>query len=205
MSLLRKISNKISYSIAKVLNDPEADAYGRQQEAQEAHDREVRQRQATDAAAATAAALAKTRSDQTAAKLEDRSQFRPGRAISNISNGILNMFFKFFMTVIMLYAGHLSANEAIGYNVPFRILSFIYGKLLFFYVIPRFLIRKYYYNISNINYAFLPVSTYVPATDAEKILLKPFCYKEDQHSTAEKAAVDLLYKTAFEKSQIKPE
>lgn len=202
MSLLKKVSNKINYSIAQVLNDREADEYARQQEAQEAQERAVRERQAAEAAGVSLAAAAAARDRIAAAKLEDRSQVKPGRALNRIASGILKTIFYLFLIIVICYAGHLSANEAIGYNIPFRIFSFIYGQIFFWFVIPKFLIRKYWYGLPNHNYAFLPVSTYTPITDAEKILLKPFCYVEDKNYAAAKAAVDALYYNAYQKSLI---
>jgi hypothetical protein len=202
MDLLSKVSNKINYSIAKSIEDPEADRYAREREQQRAQDAAAAQRQAEQNAATAAAAAAKIQSDQQASNMKDRSQFKPGRAIGNVASGIMNAFLKLILVIIILYAGHLCANEAIGYNAPFRIFSFICGQIFFWFVIPRFLIRRYWFGLPNHNYAFLPLSTYVPVTDAEKILLKPFCYVEDINYAAAKAAVDLLYSSAYERSLI---
>jgi hypothetical protein len=202
MDLLSKVSNKINYSIAKSIEDPEADKYARERAQQQAQEAAAAQRQVEQTAAAAAAAAAKVKSDNEASNLQDRSQFKPVRAAGNVSRGILKAIVYLFLLIIILYAGHLCANEAIGYNVPFRIFSFILGQIFFWFVIPRFLIRRYWYGLPNFNYAFLPVSTYVPVTDAEKILLKPFCYLEDKNYAAAKAAVDLLYSSAYERSLI---
>jgi len=202
MDLVTRVSNKINYSIAKAIDDPEADKYARERAHQQAQEEAARQRQAEQTAATVAAAAAKVKSDQEASKLQDRSQFKPVRAAGNVSRGILKTIFYLFLLIIIFYAGHLCANEAIGYNVPFRIFSFICGQIFFFFVIPRFLVRRYWYGLPNHNYAFLPVSTFVPRTDAEKILLKPFCYVEDANYAAAKAAVDFLYSNAYAKSLI---
>jgi hypothetical protein len=67
------------------------------------------------------------------------------------------------------------------------------------------LIRRYAYQIKPAYYTYLPLSTYEPNGDLEILFLGGFCYKEDAASQMARAAVETLYKTAFEKSQIKTE
>ena len=205
MSLLTQISNKIQYSISQWASDPEADAYAKQQAKQREQDAEVEQRSRETKEKGDAAAAAKEESDAKAKELAERSEFKPQRATSNIAAGIIKGFMQFIFTLIMLYGGHLAANEAIGYKIPFRILSFAYGCLFFFIEIPKMLIRRYAYQIKPPYYTYFPLSTYEPNGDFEILFLGAFCYKEDEASQMARAAVETLYKTAFEKTQIKTE
>jgi len=204
-NLLSQIGNKISYSISSWASDPKADEYAQQQAIQAQQDAETQERLNNAKNEAAANAKAKEEADAKAASMADRSQFRPQRAVSNTASGILKGFMQFIFTLIVLYGGHLAANQAIGYKIPFRILSFVYGCLFFFIEIPKMLIRRYAYQIRPPYYTYLPISTYQPNGDLETLFLGGFCYTEDDASELARAAVETLYKTAFEKSQIKTE
>ena len=205
MSLLTKIGNKIQYSISELVSDPKADAFARQQAIQAQQDAEARARRDAAAANASAQEKARLKAEEDAKALSERSQFKPVRATSNVAAGIIKTFMSFILALVILYGGHLAANEAIGYKIPFRLLSFLYGCIFFFIEIPKMLIRRYWYQIKPPYYTYLPLSTYEPKGDLEILFLGGFCYKEDDNSHMARAAVEALYKTAFEKSQIKTE
>jgi hypothetical protein len=205
MSLLTQISNKIQYSISEWASDPEAEAYAKQQAKQREQDAEVQERLNETKKRAALSAAEKEKSDAKAQDMADRSEFKPQRATSNIASGIISGFMRFILTLIMLYGGHLAANEAIGHKIPFRILSFVYGCVFFFIQIPKMLFYRYWYQIKPPYYTYFPLSTYEPKGDLEILFLGAFCYKEDEGSQMARAAVETLYKTAFEKSQIKTE
>lgn len=205
MSLLTQVSNKIQYSISEWASDPEAEAYAKQQAKQREQDAEVEERLKKTKEAGDAAAAEREESDAKARELAERSEFKPQRATSNIAAGIIKGFMSFIFTLIMLYGGHLAANEAIGYKIPFRILSFAYGCIFFFIQIPKMLINRYWYQIKPPYYTYFPLSTYEPNGDLEVLFLGAFCYKEDEASQMARATVETLYKTAFEKTQIKTE
>lgn len=205
MSLLTQVSNKIQYSISQWASDPEAEAYAKEQAKQRQHDAEAQERINQTKLESDKNFNEKAEADAKAKELAERSEFKPQRATSNIAAGIIKGFFQFIFTLIVLYGGHLAANEAIGYKIPFRILSFVYGCMFFFIQIPKMLISRYWYQIKPPYYTYLPISTYEPNGDLEVLFLGGFCYKEDEASTMARAAVEALYKTAFEKSQIKTE
>ena len=205
MSLLTQVSNKIQYNISQWAADPEADAYAKQQAAQQIQDKEMQKRMAETKARSEKEAKAKAASEAEAQSMADRRQFNPTRATSNVASGIIKGFMSLILTMVILYGGHLAANEAIGYHIPFRILSFLYGCIFFFIQIPKMLIRRYMYQIKPPYYTYLPLSTYEPNGDLEILFLGAFCYKEDQTSQMARAAVETLYRNAFEKSQIKTE
>jgi len=205
MSLLTQVSNKIQYNISQWASDPEAEAYAKDKAKQDEQNAEVQERLKETKEKSDKAAAAKEESDAKAKDMADRSEFKPQRATSNIASGIIKIFMNLILTMVMLYGGHLAANEAIGYKIPFRILSFVYGCLFFFIEIPKMLIRRYWYQIKPAYYTYLPISTYEPMGDLEILFLGAFCYKENEASQKARATVETLYKTAFEKSQIKTE
>jgi hypothetical protein len=203
MSLWTKFTNKIQYLLSQFLDDPDADAYSKEQQDQKAQDDEIQERLDTVKTESEEYSEKKLEEDAEAADLVDRSKFIPQRAASNIASGVLKGFLSFFFTCIVLYGGHLAANEMIGYKSPFRVLSFVYGSLIFFYFILMMIYRKYWLQIKLHSYAFLPISTYVPRGNLENLFLGFFCYTEDEHSIAATAAVEAMYSKAFKDSQIK--
>jgi len=203
MSLITKLSNKINYHTSIALDDPDAEEHAKQQAIQQAQDKAVADRKlAEDADAAKQASDAEIAS-LNVKDLERRNKFNVTRASGETASGILKIFGSLLLTAIMLYGGHLVANQAIGYNAPFRLLSFFYGSMFFFYHIPKGLYDKYINKKKLEFYSFLPLSTYHPTGDIEKFFLSPFCYSETQESQAARAVVESLYSTAFTKSQIK--
>ena len=198
MSLLTQVSNKIQYNISQWASDPEAEAYAKDKAKQDEQNAEVQERLKETKEKSDKAAAAKEESDAKAKDMADRSEFKPQRATSNIASGIIKIFMNLILTMVMLYGGHLAANEAIGYKIPFRILSFVYGCLFFFIEIPKMLIRRYWYQIKPAYYTYLPISTYEPMGDLEILFLGAFCYKENEASQMARAAVETLYKTGFE-------
>jgi len=202
MSLLTQVANKIKYMISQFVSDPEADAYARQQADQAAQDADTKKRIDEAKAQADADAKVKADTDAAAAELEERSQFKSKRAATSIASGVLKGFFSLFLFMFLLYGGHLAANQAIGYRVPFRLFMFIIGFLLSFYYIPKSLFDRYYTKIKPPYYSFLPISTYQPVGILQDIFLGGFCYTEDDNSRAARAAVESLYLTGFNKSKV---
>jgi hypothetical protein len=203
MGLWTQFTNKIQYLSSQFLNDPDADAYAKQQADQKAQDAEAQQRLDDIKTKTEEDAKAKAIEDAKSADIVDRTKFIPSRVAGKIASGVLNGFLKFFLICIMLYGGHLAANDMIGYKYPFRVVSFFYGSLVFYFFIIKMIYQKYWLKKELHSYAFLPLSTYVPSGNLEKIFLGPFCYTEDDYSMSAAAAVKELYSKAFEKSQIK--
>jgi hypothetical protein len=202
-SIFTKLVNKVQYVTSKSLDDPKADEFARQKAIQDSQDKAVADRRAKADAEADKKAKADAEANKKAKDLESRRHFSISRATGNAASGILGIFGFFLLTAVMLYSGHLVANRDIGYNAPFRLLSFLYGTLFFIYYIPMGLYDIYVNKKRLIYYTFLPLSTYEPTGDLEKFFLKPFCYTENQDSQAAKMAVEALYSKAFQKSQIK--
>ena len=203
MGLWTQFTNKIQYLASEFLNDPDADAYAKQQADQKAQEEETQERIDEIKTKSEEDSQVKAAENEKTAELVDRSQFIPKRAAGNIASGVLNGFLMFFFTCIVIYGGHLAANDMIGYKYPFRIVSFFYGSILFFFFIIKMIYQKYWLRKELHSYAFLPLSTYVPSGNLENIFLGPFCYTEDAYSMAAAAAVKELYLKGFEASQIK--
>lgn len=202
-SIFTKLVNKVQYVTSKSLDDPKAAEFARQKVIQDAQDQEVADRKAKDDAAAAKQLVDKKKAEEKVKDIQDRSQFSVSRAAGHTASGILTIFGYLLLAGVMMYGGHLAANQVIGYNAPFRLLTFFYGSLFFFYHIPKGLYDKYINKKKLEFYSFLPLSTYHPTGDLEKFVVGPFCYSETQESQAARAVVESLYSTAFTRSQIK--
>jgi hypothetical protein len=200
MGLLTSISNKVQYLIYKNVSDPDADAYAKQQAEQAAQDAKVKEEQDKVKAAAVKAAAAKAEADAAAADLAARSRFSPKKLLGDISRGIIYGLITLVVVCFIIYGGTLAANQAIGYNIPFRLLSFLYGMIFSFIIIPKSLYDVYWVKKTLPYYSLLPISTYAPTTDLEKVFLGAFCYTETAASIAARSAVVGSYMNAFQKS-----
>jgi hypothetical protein len=190
--------NKVQYMVAKNLSDPEADNFAKQQAAQAAQDKVVADRKKAADAKNKKTEEQKKAENEAAMELQRKSQFStPKDFAAKVSDKVIAVFKSLLFIALSLYGGYISSNKAIGYNVPFRLLSFIYGSLLWFIVIPLALIDIYYRKKVLPNYAFLPLSTHVPSNKFENFFIGAFCYKEDAASIAAKAEVMSQYESAF--------
>ena len=193
--------NKVQYMIAKNLSDPEADNYAKQQAAEAKQYAEAKKRKVEAAKNATEAEQQKKEEQEAALELQKRSQFSSvGDNVANILNGVLKVFSSLLLISLILYGGYISANKAIGYNIPFRLLSFLYGCIFFIFVIPKMFFDIYYNNIKYHHYAFLPLTTHVPSGNFENFFIGAFCYTENDTSRAAKEEVRQLYEKGFKNS-----
>ena len=197
---LTSVFNKVQYLIAKNSSDPEADAYAKQQAAQAAQDASVKKQKAIAAQADAKTAATKADKDAAAADLVARSKFSSKELITQTSKGILIAVAVLIGLCFVLYGGHIAVNQVIGYGVPFRILTFIYGVICSIWVVPKALYDKYWKGIKLPYYSFLPISTHVPTGDLESIFLSPFCYTEDTSALTARSVVESLYSDAFKNS-----
>lgn len=187
--------------VATAVSDPKAEEYAKQQAIQKKQDEEVRQREAAASKASAEADAKKKSAAEASADLASRSQMNPSKAAADIAKSTLNWFFFIFLAMIALYGGSIAANMSIGYNVPFRRMSFVYGTLMFFLVIPYYIYLVYFKNQTIPYYSFFPTnSTYVPIDTLEQILYGWYCYKEDDASKAARAIVQKIYESGFKRS-----
>ena len=200
-NLYTKLSNKVQYMISEAVSDPNADAFAKQQAQQAKQDAAVAENERKAEQLAENLAAENEASEIEAASLAARSKFSsPTTVAVNVINGVVKGFMALIFICIILYGGSLAVNKAIGYSIPFRLLTFIYGMIFSFWVIPKSLYDVYSTNISAPYYSFLPLSIYHPVGSLESFFLGPFCYKEDDTTAAARAAVNELYKNAFLKS-----
>ena len=193
MGLLDNAMNKISYMINQSVSDPKADEYARQKKIQDEQDAEVAKRKAAQKAKDDAAAAAKTTSEAAAASLVTRSKFNLGGVIRKSAQGSLLLIFILGAILFATYGGHLLANQSIGWSSPVRILMFFYGCLGSFYLVPKSLYDVYWLGNTLPYYTFLPLSTYLPQGDLQRIILGPFCYVDDASVQKARADVKALY------------
>ena len=188
--------NKIQYQMDSYLKDPAASNHAKQVAAQAVQDKKVADAKAA-AAENKAIINAKNAEDKAAAEdLAKRSKFSsPQSFLGKAASKMLSIFTILIILGLALYAGKLEANKAIGYSVPMRIVSFIYGALFFFIVIPRSLYDIYGLKKTLPDYAPLPIWNYVPNGQAEQIFLGAFSYVEDADSKAAREVVVQLYKS----------
>jgi hypothetical protein len=193
MSLITKLSNKVTYSLDQAVSDPKADEYAKQQEKQRAQDEKVKKREEE-------AKLKKEADDkrraEAKAKQEDiakRSKFDTGQLISDAAYYILVGSIVLIAVLIASYGGSIAANAAIGYSIPNRLLAFMYGAIMSWYLVPKTLYEIFILGNVDKSYCFLTLSQYVPNGFAEELFLGPFCYKEDDASRQAAEKVRELY------------
>lgn len=187
--------NKVQYQLDSYLKDPEADNHAKQLAAQAAQDKAAAKRQAAADAEATADAEQSEADKKAALELAERSKFSsPQVVVSKIAKNTLNVFMILAIIALALYGGKIEANKAIGYNIPGRLLSFLYGAIFFFVVIPKSLYEIYWLQKPVPDYAPLPIWVYVPNGKVEQLFLGLFCYNEDGDSKAAREEVIKLYK-----------
>ncbi|NBO71388.1 hypothetical protein EBV26_13055, partial [bacterium] len=187
---LTLLSNKINHTIYTNLNDPEAEAYAKEQAKKAEQDKLVAERKAVADAnkAEKDKALAK-KQEEDAVKAE-RSKFKPIKHTGGlVAKKSIDMFWSLLVTLLALYAGSISANKAIGYNIPFRLFSFLYGVILFPLVYIMLIIDMYRGTTKHMH-AFLPLMRYPqptwngemwngPSGWIERIFWGPFSYTDD--------------------------
>ena len=198
---LTLIVNKIQYEADKYLRDPEADNHAKQLAAQAIQNKKIEQAKLAKSITENEE-NAKANEDKIAADaLAKRSEYSPPLVIlAKISKNILNTFIALIIFGLALYGGKIEANKAIGYNIPMRIVSFIYGALFFFIVIPKSLYEIYWLKKTIPDYTLLPIWNYVPNGWAEQIFLGQFSYIEDNNSKIAREQILHLYSDALKNS-----
>ena len=197
MSVWTGLNNKIQYMLSKVINDPEADAYAQQQAAKAAQEAAVQKQKDIDQQNAANAAAKIAAQQEARESLATRSQFNISKLIGDSSHGIIFHVKGLLLLCFMIYGGHIAVNQAIGYSMPFRILTFVYGMLCSFFIVPKAMYDVYWSQKTLPYYGFFPLTTYTPKGDLENYIVGPFCYKEDPTVLAARAAVAKLYADGF--------
>jgi FtsZ-interacting cell division protein YlmF len=200
MSFFASLINKITYQANKAVSDPEADAYAAAQAKQAEQDAAV----AANKVEKDLQKAAKEKADKEAKDAAEKLSARSNSSIAGFAGGssqqILIVVCILIYITVALYGGHLAANRDIGYSPAGRIVSFIYGTILFPVLIIKYMWDTFKEGKEIKNYSFLPISTYVPTGDFEKLVLGPFCYVPDQSSVDATAKVAQEYLEAFQRT-----
>jgi len=200
MSFLTSLANKITYQINKAVSDPEADAYAAAQAKQAEQDAAVAANKAEKDSQKEAKDKADKEAKDAAEKLSARSNSSVSGFVGGSSQQIIIVVCVLIYVTVALYGGHLAANNDIGFSPAGRIVSFIYGTILFPVLIVKYIWDTFKEGKKIHNYGFLPISTYVPTGDFEKLILGPFCYVPDQESVDATAKVAQQYLEAFQRT-----
>jgi hypothetical protein len=109
-------------------------------------------------------------------------QFNLFRLLGTIKDTATTVVSSLFYIMICLVAGTLAANDAIGRDVQYRVLYFIYG-FIFGPVVILYYLYRWYNKDAPYIYRMLPIFT----TEADSTLMRmffyPFTYKEDKRAT----------------------
>jgi len=190
--------NKVQYQLDAYLKDPEAENHAKQLAAQKVQDEAKEKRKALVSKSKSELDEKSKAAKAEAEDLAKRSSFSPPQTIAaKISKGILSTFISLIFIAFIMYAGKIEANKAIGYSVPMRIVSFIYGALFFFIVIPKSLYEIFWLKMAIPDYAPLPIWNYVPDGWAEQLFFGAFSYVEDANSKVARERVAQLYSDGF--------
>lgn len=131
----------------------------------------------------------------TAEKKADENTFRLSRLINETVRITMSTVGSLFLVMLFLISGMLTANDAIGRDISYRILYFIYGGLGFPVMLIYYLYRWFFGTAPHI-YRLLPIYTQESDTTIGRFFLFPFTYKED------KAAVDAKIKFMTEAASL---
>ena len=128
------------------------------------------------------AAAAATTQKQTAAKQKvEAEQFNLFRLLSTTKDITIQVVQGLFYVMICLVAGTLAANDAIGREIQYRILYFIYGFIFGPVVILYYLFRWFNKDAPHI-YRMLPIFTTEAKTSLGQLFFYPFTYAEDAYT-----------------------
>jgi cation transport ATPase len=193
MFRLKQLYNKAINKVDKELTDPEAEEAAKQAEKQAKQEAEVAARLEKEEKAKQKAEAKRIQAEEKAKALQERAEFNVGKTVRSASSNIITITVIIGVVMIMMYGGHLASNSAIGYSPFMRVLMFMYGTLLFWYIIPKTLYDVYWVGKELDYYTFIPLTTYVPQNGFEEIVFGPFCYEESEKTRAARDTVKALY------------
>ena len=116
--------------------------------------------------------------NETAQKLKDQ-EFNVTRLATTTSNIAIQVVSSLLYVTFCLVAGMLCANDAIGREIPYRVLYFIYG-FIFAPVVLIYYLYKWYNDDAPKIYRLLPIYTTVSDSTLGRYFFYPFTYKEDK-------------------------
>lgn len=108
-------------------------------------------------------------------------QFNVFRLISSTRDIAIQVVTALFYTMICLVGGTLAANDAIGREVQYRILYFIYG-FIFAPVVILYYLYRWFNSDAPYIYRMLPIFTTEAESTLARMFFYPFTYKEDKRA-----------------------
>lgn len=108
-------------------------------------------------------------------------QFNVFRLISSTRDIAIQVVTGLFYTMICLVGGTLAANDAIGREVQYRILYFIYG-FIFAPIVILYYLYQWFNNDAPYIYRMLPIFTTEAESSLARAFFYPFTYKEDKRA-----------------------
>jgi hypothetical protein len=190
-SLFTKIKNAIEYRIDSVISDPEAEKYSKRKAKQDAHDEKVAENKQMRTEQQTTARNKAKQKEKQDAEIARNSKFNYNRAKGQFGRGVLFWTWAIILIICVLFGGYVAANDAIGYSIHTRILSFFYGCLFFWYIIPKYMYRKLWLKEVISSYALLPL---IISQSPVSFLGSIIYYMEDVNAKAAKIHIEQLYK-----------
>ena len=117
-----------------------------------------------------------------ASKKAEEEQFNIFRLISSTRDIATQVVTALFYIMICLVGGTLAANDAIGREVQYRILYFIYG-FIFGPVVILYYLYRWFNKDAPYIYRMLPIFTTEAESTLARMFFYPFTYKEDKRAT----------------------
>jgi len=113
-------------------------------------------------------------------------QLPPQNLIAEIIKNIVSSFFIFLFILFAIYSGHLAANDAIGRDIQYRILYFIYGTIFAPFVCLYYIIQVMR-GESVKSYAILPIREGEVPNGLEGFFLSFISYIPDAEVSTKRA------------------
>ena len=175
-SIFSRIKNMVSYKLYKATTDPDAERFVEEQKANRA---KIEAYETSDASGNIDISGTMDISGT-------NIQLPPQNLIAEIIKNIVSSFFIFLFILFAIYSGHLAANDAIGRDIQYRILYFIYGTIFAPFVCLYYIIQVMR-GESVKSYAILPIREGEVPNGLEGFFLSFISYTPDAEVSAKRA------------------
>jgi hypothetical protein len=181
-SIFSRIKNMVSYKLYKATTDPDAERFVEEQKANRA---KIEAYETSDASG-NMDILGNIDISGTMDISGTNIQLPPQNLIAEIIKNIVSSFFIFLFILFAIYSGHLAANDAIGRDIQYRILYFIYGTIFAPFVCLYYIIQ-FMRGESVKSYAILPIREGEVPNGLEGFFLSFISYTPDAEVSAKRA------------------
>lgn len=188
-SFLTNLSNTISYKLNQATTNPDAQRYSDEQE------RLQKQKEEEEKKSELKIVEKENAKSKQEAALKKANSSNPTNIIKEVVYYISISFVIFLFILFAIYAGHLAANDAIGREISYRVLYFIYGIIFSPFVVLYYIIQ-YMRGHSIRSYALLPIREGEVPRGLEGFFLSLISYIPDEESINAKKIFDGLVFTA---------